>query len=99
MHRPYLRVQDDHVLLEISVSPNARRTALSGLHDGRLRLRLAAPPVDGKANDALLKWLAAELGVARSQVVLMRGEASRLKQVRLSVPPRQVLAWLASWGL
>ena len=65
-----------------------------GLHDGALRIRLAAQPVEGQANDALLRWVAAQLGVARNQVTLSRGDTARRKQLRLAVPVDQVLAWL-----
>lgn len=81
--------------LDLSVSPNAKRTAADGLHDGALRVRLAAPPVDGKANAALLAWLADELGCARREVSLLRGEASRRKQLAIGLPEARVAAWLA----
>jgi uncharacterized protein (TIGR00251 family) len=48
-----------------------------------LRLRLQAPPVDGKANQALVKWLAGRLGVPQQAVTLARGETSRRKQLRV----------------
>ena len=92
---PCLRVAADGVMLDLSVVPGARRTELVGLHDGALRLRLAAPPVDGKANDALSAWLAAELGLARREVELLRGVSSRRKQVLLHTGLAQVSAWLA----
>jgi uncharacterized protein YggU (UPF0235/DUF167 family) len=65
------------------------------LHDGCLRVRLAAPPVDGKANDALLAWLAAELRLPRRGVRLLRGDTARRKQVELDAPPAAVATWLA----
>lgn len=67
--------------LDFSVIPNAKRTEVVGLHDGALRVRLQAPPVDGKANEALLRWLAERLGVGRASVQLLRGQASRRKTV------------------
>jgi hypothetical protein len=77
------------------VSPNARRTAADGLHDGALRVRLAAPPVDGKANAQLLGWLADELGCPKRAIVLLRGDTSRRKQVQIDLPEAVVAAWLA----
>ena len=85
--------------LDISVSPNARRTAADGLHDGALRVRLAAPPVDGKANAQLLGWLADELGCPKRAVTLLRGESSRRKQLRVDLPPAVVAGWLAKQRL
>jgi uncharacterized protein (TIGR00251 family) len=90
-----LRAAGTASVLDISVSPNARRTAADGLHDGALRVRLAAPPVDGKANAQLLGWLADELGCPKRAVTLLRGDTSRRKQVRLDLPEAVVAAWLA----
>ena len=91
---PCLRGVDGAVLLDISVVPGAKRTELIGLHDGALRIRLSAPPVDGKANEALVAWLAGELGVQRRCVELTRGMTSRRKQVRVDVTMADAQAWL-----
>ena len=72
------------VLLELLVQPRASRTRAVGEHDGRLKVQLAAPPVDGEANAALCAWLADVLDVRRSDIALVRGEASRRKSVRVS---------------
>ncbi len=68
-------------LLELHVQPGAKTTAVAGEHGGRLKLKIAAPPVDNKANAHLLAWLAERLGVPRSAVRLVRGETSRQKTV------------------
>ncbi|NUP87213.1 MAG: DUF167 domain-containing protein [Burkholderiaceae bacterium] len=80
---------------------HARGAAVTGKvqvlreHDGRVaRVRLAAPPVDGRANDALQAWLADELGCARRDVQLRRGLASRRKQFELALPAERVSQWL-----
>ena len=82
-------------LLRVLVTPGAPRTRADGLHDGCLRVRLAAPPVDGKANDALLAWLAAELKLPRRQVQLQRGQRARRKLIVLEATPAQIEPWLA----
>ena len=92
---PCVRAVADGVVLDVSVVPGAARTEPVGLHDDALRIRLAAPPVDGKANDALVAWLAAELRCPRRSVVLQRGPASRRKQVAIALPMSEVVAWLA----
>jgi uncharacterized protein (TIGR00251 family) len=92
---PCLRAAKDGVVLDVSVVPGAARTEPMGLHGDTLRVRLAAPPVDGKANEALMAWLAQELGCPRRHVVLLRGHAARRKQVALDVPLAQVEQWLA----
>lgn len=84
------------VVIDISVSPNAPRTEVTGWHDSALRLRLSAPPVEGAANDALRKWLAQQLGLPQSRVELLRGQASRRKQWALDTDEATVCRWLAS---
>lgn len=80
--------------LAVSVSPNARRTQANGLHDGALRVRLAAPPVDGKANELLVTWIADELGLPRRAVRLVRGELSRRKWLAVDAPQDLLARWL-----
>lgn len=65
------------------VQPGARRTEVQGIADGRLKLRLAAPPVDGKANEALQRWLAERLGLRLREVELVSGQTGRRKRVRV----------------
>ena len=85
----------DGVLLQLSVMPNAKRTEVDGLHEGALRVRLAAPPIDGRANAALVAWLAKSLGVAKRDVQVLRGQSSRRKQVAVAVSLDVALAWLS----
>lgn len=85
---------DSASVLTVSVQPNARQTEATGLHEGALRIRLAAQPVEGQANAALTAWLARELGLAKREVRLRRGAAARHKQVEIDAPAEQVRAWL-----
>jgi uncharacterized protein (TIGR00251 family) len=82
-------------MLDISVSPNAKRTELVGWHDGALRVRLAAAPVEGAANNALHRWLADELAIPLARITLIRGDTSRRKQWRIDQNPTLVTQWLA----
>ena len=82
-------------MLLLSVSPNAKRTGADGWHDGALRVRLAAPPVDGKANEALVDWLAGQLGLPKRAFQVLRGAASRRKHVAIDAPAVAVDAWLS----
>lgn len=93
---PYARVQTDGgVLLELHVIPGAARTEACGLHDGALRLRLQAPPVDGRANEALRSWLAGTLGIARDGIELLRGASSRRKVLRIAPAAAARADWSA----
>jgi uncharacterized protein (TIGR00251 family) len=80
---PYRR-QDAGWLLDVLVQPRTSRTQLAGLHDGRLKLRLTAPPVDGAANAALLDFLAQCLGLPRGALSVASGSTGRRKTVRIS---------------
>ena len=91
---PCLSVHEGAVWLSVSVSPNARRTQAEGLHDGALRVRLAAPPVDGKANELLLAWLAGELDLPRRAVRLVRGETARRKWLAVDATQQRLAEWL-----
>ena len=89
------REDGNDVVLMLHVQPGAKRTEVVGPHGEALKLRLAAPPVDGRANAELLRYLAAAFGVPPRQVTLIRGETSRRKSVRIERPAlRPDLAWL-----
>lgn len=85
---------DQKVIIDLSVSPNAKRTELVGWHDGALRLRLAAVPVDGAANEALKRWLSDELGLPQARIELLRGASGQRKQWALDIPPERIESWL-----
>jgi len=70
--------------LALYCQPGAKKTGVQGEHDGRLKIRLAAPPVEGKANDALIAWLAKQLKTNRSHIELVAGDLSRLKRVTIT---------------
>jgi uncharacterized protein len=94
-------VRDDAggaAVLEVLVQPRASRTRVVGEHDGRLKVQLAAPPVDGEANAALVGFLADALSVRRADVSIVRGDTGRRKTVRIAgVTAAQVTALLARW--
>jgi uncharacterized protein (TIGR00251 family) len=70
--------------LDLLVVPRASRTRVAGEHGGRLKVQVAAPPVDGEANAALITFLAEALGVRRADVTVAAGEAGRRKTVRVA---------------
>jgi len=85
---------DGRLLLTLHIQPGAKKTEVCGLHGDALKLRLAAPPVDGKANAALLAFVAELLGVAKSRVTLKSGQTSRRKVVEVQDAPADALARL-----
>ena len=84
------------VLLSVIVSVRSARHRVMGVHDDRLKIQLAAPPVDGKANLALVQFLADTLGIAKAQVEIVGGPTNKRKTVRLTgIAPHLVLIKLS----
>ncbi|MBK7766026.1 MAG: YggU family protein [Sulfuritalea sp.] len=79
----WLIADDEGVTLRLHIQPGAKRTEVVGLHGEALKIRLAAPPVDGKANACLIAFLANRLGVAKAAISLLTGDTSRAKRVRI----------------
>jgi uncharacterized protein (TIGR00251 family) len=79
----WLRADGDSVVLTLHIQPGAKKTEVAGPHGEALKIRLAAPPVDGKANAELIRFLAATLGVPRKAVELLSGDSSRAKRLRV----------------
>lgn len=77
------------LLLALHIQPGASRTEVAGRHGDALKVRVASPPVDGRANAALLDFLAHAFDVPRRAVTLVRGETSRAKVVRVESPRRR----------
>ena len=89
---PWLREDDEGVLLDVHLQPGARRSALCGEHGGRLKIAIAAPPLEGRANEALVEWLAKQIDLPRRQVQLVAGRRSRDKTLRAAgISAAQVL--------
>jgi uncharacterized protein len=79
------------ITFAVRVIPRASRDAIEGEHQGALKVRLAAPPVDGRANAALIRLLAGRLNVPKSAVRIVAGEKSRTKRVEISSARRSEL--------
>jgi uncharacterized protein (TIGR00251 family) len=86
MSQSCCRWQGQRLLLEVKVQPRASRDELAGIQNGRLKVRLTAPPADGKANAALIGMFAQEFGVARSAVQIIKGLSGRTKTVSINAP-------------
>lgn len=84
----WYRWQKDALLLSCHLQPQAARDEFAGEHGERLKIRIQAPPVDGKANTRLIAFLAAQFGVAKSAVTIESGASGRQKTVRIERPAR-----------
>lgn len=76
-----IRQDTEGYVLTLHIQPNAKKTEIVGLHGDALKVRLQAPPIDGKANEALCSFLAEIFAVKRQSVVLLSGDTSRQKRV------------------
>lgn len=81
-----VRWEGDDLILDLRVQPRASRDELVGPHGEQMKVRITAPPVDGKANAHLLRFIAKTFGVAPSAVTLIAGEAGRDKRLRITCP-------------
>lgn len=83
----WLRAGNGRSTLVLHIQPGAKKTEVVGLHGDALKIRLAAPPVDGKANAALISFVAERLGLTKSAVTLKSGQTSRRKVLEVIAAP------------
>ena len=79
----WLTTRADAVILSIHAQPGAKREGVVGEYNARLKVALTTPPVDGKANAALIKFLSKKLGVPRANITLLSGDTSRDKRLAI----------------
>lgn len=83
---------DGRITLTLHIQPGAKKTETAGLHGDALKIRLAAPPVDGKANEALIKFIAEALKLPKSAVNLKSGQTSRRKVLEVQGATTEAVA-------
>jgi len=86
MYADWYSWQDSALIINVRVQPRSSRDEIAGVLGDRLKIRLTAPPVEGKANRALLKFLAKSCAVAPGQVTILSGDTGRNKRVRIENP-------------
>jgi len=82
------------VTLDILVQPRASRAKIGPMHDGRIKIAVTAPPVDGEANAAVIELFARQLGIPRSSVEIVAGASSRRKTIKIANVTEQQIAEL-----
>ena len=80
------------ITIEILVQPRASREKIGPMHDGRVKVAVTAPPVDGEANAAVIALLARRLGIARGDIAVIAGASSRRKTLRIANVTQQQIA-------
>jgi len=93
----WIEARSDGFVVALHVQPGARRTAIVGPHGDRLKIAVSAPPADGRANTALLEFLAERLAITKSSLRLFSGTSSREKRVAIetALPASSIVAALA----
>ena len=86
MNPPPLPIRDTEsgATFEVRVHPGAKKSAITGLHGDALKVSLTTPPVEGRANDAVIAFLANLLGVPRASITIASGRSSRSKVIRVA---------------
>lgn len=99
MNKDLVRSSGDGAILNLRISPGARESSVEGVYgENALRLKIAAPPVDGRANSEVEEFLSGILGVRRSRVSILRGASSRDKVVLVKdAAPEEIRAALADF--
>ncbi len=82
MDLPYSKAKDG-IIIEVKVDPRSSRNEIVGAVDRTIRVKLTAPPVDGAANEMLVELLAKKFNIRKSDVIIMKGETSRHKLIKL----------------
>lgn len=85
----------DGLVIRLYIQPKASRDRVIGLHGDELKIAITAPPVDGQANAHLIKFIAKQFKVAKSSVIIEKGELGRHKQLRI-INPQQIPAAIAA---
>ncbi|WP_028772613.1 DUF167 family protein YggU [Shewanella waksmanii] len=88
--------QQDNLLLKLYIQPKASRNQWVGLHGDEIKVAITAPPIDGKANAHLTKWLSKAFKVPKSAITITKGSLGRHKQVEV-IAPKQIPTVIAQW--
>jgi uncharacterized protein (TIGR00251 family) len=90
--------QDDELHIRVQVVPRSSRSEIVGEHNGALKIRLAAPPVEGAANEELIRLVATRLKVSRGAVQITSGRHSKAKHLKVTGAPQNFLELLSGQG-
>jgi len=92
----WIRSTSDATIVECKIHPNSSRDCIDGIKEDRLCVRLSAPPIEGKANKALIKFFSKQLHLAKSRISIIHGEKSRIKVLCLEgIGPEEILSALS----
>ena len=76
-------MSENYINIQVQIQPRSSKDQIIGIHDGRLKIKITAPPVDGKANESLIEFLAKTFKISKSKVEILKGHTSKLKTIKL----------------
>ncbi|WP_093394268.1 DUF167 domain-containing protein [Thermodesulforhabdus norvegica] len=79
----YVTLQNDSIIVDVTVQPKASRDEIAGVHNNRLKVRVTAPPVEGAANRSCIELMASYLGIPKRDVSIVSGASGRNKRIRI----------------
>ena len=82
--RPYLKVTERGIVLSVRIVPGSKRSKIVGLYGDALKIQIASPAVDGKANQSLIDFISKEFGVAKGSIEILKGHQNRSKLLLIS---------------
>ena len=94
---PWMDNKGDHIVLNIRVVPRASKDEIVGLYDDALKVRILAPPVEGKANAYLVKFISKHWKIPRRNIEILSGETGRNKRLKIINPPDGLIQELLSF--
>ena len=77
-------MSENYINIQVQIQLRSSKDQIIGIHNGRLKIKISAPPVDGKANQNLIEFIAKALGVSKSKVEILKGHTSKLKTLKVS---------------
>ena len=91
----WISTKKESLILSVHAQPGAKKDKIVGEYNNRLKIALSAPPVDGKANEHLIRFLSKKIGVPRSKITLIAGETSREKRLSIAdIDPANLISSL-----
>ena len=77
-------MSENFLNIQVQIQPGSSKDQIIGLHNGRLKIKISAPPIDGKANQNLIEFISKALGVSKSKIEILKGRTSKLKTLKIS---------------
>lgn len=78
------QIKDNSFFISVLIQPNSKKSEIQGIHDQKLKIRISSPPVDGKANEEVIRFFAKLLGIKKNQIEILKGHTDKNKLIKIS---------------